>query len=155
LAVWKRTTLVNFAGILTAIGSTGNDWNNVNGFSFEAGTNSPSVWEYALNHQGFQLRATDSITSFAVVVGTRDGTAQNLYYKGANATTTTSGTAQSTSGTMTVFGVGGRTSNGALEAGSRLNGDIAYLTWLPSLLTTPQRRRIESSAALSFKIACS
>ena len=151
--VFKQTTGVQYAGLLIGnIGGNTNDY--ADGFLFTAefdGATRDIAWGPG-NPSITYLYIDTDISSFNISSATRSGTS-GVYYK--NGSQVASGTVGSDTDTLTGYVVGGRYIAGSVSALYRLNGDIAYTTYLPSSLSAAARLRIERGLALSFKIACS
>lgn len=151
VAVWKQTTGVQFAGILTGNIGSGNDFND--GFVFTAefdGSTKDIAWG-AGNTSATFLYADTDVSSFNIASATRSGTSGVIYKNGSQVQ---SGTLASDTETLTGYVIGGRYLSG-VSASYRLKGDIGYAAYLPSSLSSSARLRLERGMAFSFKIACS
>ena len=140
-AVVAETTMINSCGILVAYHPGQNDYAGAQTFSFETGGTAyrPLVTR---NGASAQIPRTVAVP-FSVYTAGLEGDGQIRIWEGGVAGTTV----VSAGAFGTIDGgwiIGGRYFSGAIQAGNRLNGQIAEVIVYDRVLTAPERSQVES-----------
>lgn len=158
VTVFDETTRVQFAGVLVASPSSGNDQNNASGWklSVHDGTNAPAdiTGGSQLNFRSPSQSEASALGKVCIVATIEADTAPNavMRYNGVAGVADTSYTI---SGTSAGILVGGRYQSGAISGSFRFNGRIMEIAVWDRALTAAEIASINSYVSRKWGIAFS